>query len=233
MERIVSLLKVENLKKSYSEATGRLEVLKGVNLNIEPGEMIAITGESGSGKSTLLHLLGMLDSPDEGNIYYSGEKITIKNRNINEFRNKKIGFVFQFHYLLEDFTAEENVAMPMLLATNNFRKSIQEAQKLLKILDVFDRRDHYPNQLSGGEQQRVAVARALINNPEIIFADEPTGNLDTVHSDEIINLLLNLNSTKKQSFIIVTHNLEIAKKMQRQFNLENGILKEYKVENKK
>ncbi len=229
----MSLLKVENLQKSYSEATGRLEVLKGVNLDIEPGEMIAITGESGSGKSTLLHLLGMLDSPDEGNIYYSGEKITIKNRNINEFRNKKIGFVFQFHYLLEDFTAEENVAMPMLLATNNFRKSIQEAQKLLKILDVFDRRDHYPNQLSGGEQQRVAVARALINHPEIIFADEPTGNLDTVHSDEIINLLLDLNSTKKQSFIIVTHNLDIAKKMQRQFNLENGILKEYKVENKK
>ena len=224
----MSLLKVKNLSKSYQEAAGRLEVLKDVNLEVETGDMIAITGESGSGKSTLLHLMGMLDKPDNGAIYYSNKKIEMKDRNISEFRNKTVGFVFQFHYLLEDFTAEENVAMPMFLASRNFKKSLEEAQKLLKALDIFDRRDHYPNQLSGGEQQRVAVARALINSPEIIFADEPTGNLDAKHSDELIDLLIKLNKQKKHTFIVVSHNLEIARKMNKTFILENGILRELK-----
>jgi len=221
----VNLLKVENLKKSYKEASGKLEVLKGVNFEVQRGDMIAITGESGSGKSTLLHLLGMLDSADEGSIFYSGEKIDVNDKKVNEFRNKKVGFVFQFHYLMEDFTAEENVAMPMFLATKNFKKSIIESQKLLKVLDIYDRRDHYPNQLSGGEQQRVAVARALINSPEIVFADEPTGNLDAKHSEEIIDLIIKLNKTKEQTFVIVTHNMEIVQKMNIKYLLENGVLK--------
>ena len=220
------LLKVEHLKKSYKETTGRLQILNGINLEVKSGEMVTITGESGSGKSTLLHLLGMLDSPDEGKIYYSGNEIKIKDKKVNEFRNKKIGFVFQFHYLLGDFTAEENVAMPMFLSTKNFKKSIKEARKLLKALDIFKRKEHYPNQLSGCEQQRVAVARALINSPEIIFADEPTGNLDSHHSEELINLIIELNRSKKQTFLIATHNREIAGKMNRHFHLEDGILKE-------
>ena len=224
----MSLIKVEKLKKSYTDASGKLEVLRGVDLEIQPGEMIAITGESGSGKSTLLHMMGMLDSFDSGNIFYSGKKINVKDKDLNEFRNKRIGFVFQSHYLLEDFTAEENVAMPKFLATKDFKKSVVDARKLLKALDLDDRRSHYPNQLSGGEQQRVAVARSLINSPEIIFADEPTGNLDSKHSDELINLLMDLNKKKGQSLVIATHNKEIAGKMDRCFILENGILKEAK-----
>lgn len=219
------LLKAVNLKKSYLEVIGELEVLKGLNLEVNSGEMVAITGESGSGKSTLLHLLGMLDKPDEGDIYYSGKKINVQDRNVNEFRNKKIGFVFQFHYLLEDFSAEENVAMPMFLATKNLKKSIKEAQNLLKTLDMFERKNHYPNQLSGGEQQRVAVARALINKPEIIFADEPTGNLDAKHSSELMELLIRFNKIDGQTFVIVTHNQDIAKVVDKHFVLENGVLK--------
>ncbi|MDO9576383.1 MAG: ABC transporter ATP-binding protein [Candidatus Cloacimonadales bacterium] len=220
----MSLLKVENLCKSYRESTGKLEVLKGINLAVESGEMIAITGESGSGKSTLLHLLGMLDSADSGEIFYFEKLKKATDKDINEFRNKTIGFVFQFHYLLEDFTAEENIAMPMFLATHNFGKSLKEARNLLHSFDLYGRREHYPNQLSGGEQQRVAVARALINKPEIVFADEPTGNLDAKHSDELIGLLVDLNKQNNQTFVMVTHNLEIADKMHRKFHLEYGVI---------
>lgn len=220
----MDLLKVEKIKKSYRESTGKLKVLRGIDLSVKKGDMVAIIGESGSGKSTLLHLLGMLDSVDEGEIFYSGEKINVNNKNINEFRNKKVGFVFQFHYLLEDFTAEENVAMPMFIASKNYKKSIKKAKTLLKVLDIQDRGTHYPNQLSGGEQQRVAVARALINDPEIIFADEPTGNLDENHSDELINLMIELNKKNGQTFVIVTHNLEIARRMHKIYTLKNGVL---------
>jgi len=220
------LLRVEHLRKSYREASGELLVLQDVNLEVNSGEMVAITGESGSGKSTLLHLLGMLDSPDAGEIFYSGKPVRITDKKINSFRNRTVGFVFQFHYLLEDFTAEENAAMPMFLKTKNLKKSISAARELFKILDIYDRRLHFPNQLSGGEQQRVAVARALINEPEIVLADEPTGNLDAKHSDELVELLIKLNKTKEQTFIIVTHNLQIAAKMDRHLLLENGVLKE-------
>jgi len=222
----LSLIKIEKLKKSYNEASGKLEVLRGVDLEIHPGEMIAITGESGSGKSTLLHMMGMLDSYDSGKIFFSGEQINLKDSELSEFRNKKIGFVFQSHYLLEDFTAEENVAMPKFIATKDFKKSVLDSRQLLKALDMEDRRSHYPSQLSGGEQQRVAVARSLINSPEIIFADEPTGNLDSKHSDELINLLMELNKKQGQTFVIATHSKEIASKMDRCFILENGIIKE-------
>jgi len=220
----VNLLEIVDLKKSYYEANGKLNVLLGIDLKVEPGKLVAITGESGSGKSTLLHILGMLDKPDSGKIIYSGKEININDKNIHEFRNREIGFVFQFHYLLEDFTAEENIAMPMILATGNQTKCIQEAGKLMKILDIYDRKDHYPNQLSGGEQQRVAVARALINKPKIILADEPTGNLDINHSRELIDIIKDMNQKFEQTFIIITHNLDIADEMHEHYILHNGVL---------
>jgi len=216
------LLRAEKIIKTYQESNGKLLVLDGVNLEVQKGELCAITGESGSGKSTLLHLLGMLDSPDSGDIYYFDKLMTVNDKNINEFRNQKIGFVFQFHYLLEDFTAEENVAMPMFLACKNFTESIKKTREILKQLSLIDRKDHYPNQLSGGEQQRVAVARALINQPDIVFADEPTGNLDSAHSAELIELILKMNKNLEQTFVIVTHNTDIAQKMRTHYHLQNG-----------
>ncbi|MCF7792440.1 MAG: ABC transporter ATP-binding protein [Candidatus Cloacimonetes bacterium] len=223
----MNLLKAEKIVKSYQESEGKLVVLDEVDLEVNKGEMSSITGESGSGKSTLLHLLGMLDSPDSGEIYYFEKLMKVNAKNINEFRNQKIGFVFQFHYLLEDFTAEENVAMPMFLATKNFGKSLKKSREILKQLSLYDRRDHYPNQLSGGEQQRVAVARALINQPEIVFADEPTGNLDANHSEELINLLIDMNKRFEQTFVLATHNQEIAAKMQNHYHLQNGKMIDY------
>lgn len=222
----MNFLEVRNLKKSYKEATGRLEVLKDINMEISSGDLIALTGRSGSGKSTLMHILGMLDNADSGEIFYFDRKMSVAEKRINEFRNKTIGFIFQFHYLLEDFTAEENVAMPMFLSSKNFKKSIAKAQRLLKTLDLIDRKDHYPNQLSGGEQQRVAVARALINEPQIIFADEPTGNLDKQHSDELIDLLIEINKSKTETIVIATHNIQIAQQMNRHFHLKEGYIRE-------
>ncbi|HPR17680.1 MAG TPA: ABC transporter ATP-binding protein [Candidatus Cloacimonadota bacterium] len=220
----MSLLKACNLVKSYQESAGKLLVLKGVNLQVESGDMCAITGDSGSGKSTLLHLLGMLDSPDSGELYYFDELKKVSDKNINTFRNREIGFVFQFHYLLEDFTAEENVAMPMFLATQNFNKSLQEARSLLQMLSLHERRTHYPNQLSGGEQQRVAMARALINRPKIVFADEPTGNLDAKHSAELIDLIVEMNRKIGQTFVLVTHNRDIAEQMPYHYHLQDGVI---------
>ena len=220
----MTLIEARDLVKSYSETAERLDVIKELNLKIEEGEMLAVTGESGSGKSTLLHLLGLLDSWDSGTIFYQGKEISVTDREIHLFRNRTIGFVFQFHYLLKDFTAEENVAMPMFIATRNYRKSLQKARILLNNLDLGDRCDHYPNQLSGGEQQRVAVARALINDPKIVLADEPTGNLDHKHSLELIDLLMGLNKTKGHTFVIATHDLETADQLDRHLILRDGIL---------
>ncbi|RLI60690.1 MAG: lipoprotein-releasing system ATP-binding protein LolD [Promethearchaeia archaeon] len=223
-----TIIETKNLCKYYNEGKyNEVRALDKVNIKIKKGEFVSVIGHSGSGKSTLLHLLGMLDKPDSGSIYYSGKEINVKDKKVNEFRNKIIGFVFQFHYLLEDFTAEENVAMPMFLATKNFKKSINKAHNLLKSLDIYERRYHFPNQLSGGEQQRVAVARALINDPEIVLADEPTGNLDAIHSQELIDLLINLNYEKKQTFVIISHSKEIALKMDKHYILKNGILNEF------
>jgi lipoprotein-releasing system ATP-binding protein len=220
----VSLLIADHIAKSYTEAHGRLQVLQDCCLCINAGEMIAVTGESGCGKSTLLHVLGMLDAPDSGEIRFKGNLISLKDKTIHEFRNKHIGFVFQFHYLLEDFTAEENIAMPQFLATRNFGKSVKAARELLKQLGLYDRRDHYPHQLSGGEQQRIAVGRALINRPEIIFADEPTGNLDPHHSAELVELFHEFNRTAGQTMVIVTHDMAIANDAGQHYVLANGVL---------
>jgi len=191
---------------------------------IERGETVAITGESGSGKSTLLHILGLLDQQDRGEIIYNGDLIDTRSPQADKFRNKKLGFIFQFHYLLEDFTALENVALPNFYLTGNRRKSEQQAIDILQRLNLSGRENHYPHQLSGGEQQRVAVARALINEPDLVLADEPTGNLDHRHSSELVDILLDLNSQKNQTFVLVTHDREIAAKMQKNYVLENGVL---------
>ena len=217
----MEILKAEHIQKSFFEADEVLNVLRDVNLVINQGETLAITGESGSGKSTLLHILGTLDKPDSGKILYGGKII---DKQGDRFRNENLGFVFQFHYLLEDFTAEENVALPMFILTKNYKKSIEKAGELLKKMDIYNRRKHYPNQMSGGEQQRVAVARALINNPKLVLADEPTGNLDEKHSKELIDFILKLNKEAKQTFVVVTHDMNIANKMDRKYKLENGVL---------
>lgn len=220
----MALLKAIDISKSYFDADRTLEVLTGLDLSVGKGETIAITGESGCGKSTLLHLLGLLDKPVSGEILYSDKRISPHYKQIAEFRNKSIGFVFQFHYLLEDFTACENVAIPHLIATGDWTKSLEKAKQLLIDVDMKRHLDQYPNQLSGGEQQRVAVSRALINNPQVILADEPTGNLDPRHSDEIIDLIIRQNEKENSSLVIVTHSLDIASKMNTHYILENGQL---------
>jgi ABC-type lipoprotein export system ATPase subunit len=218
------ILEVKNLIKSYPENDTVLEVLKSVDFSIEKGKTVAIVGESGSGKSTFMHLLGFLDKPDSGEILFYGNKV--EEKKMAEFRNQHLGFVFQFHYLLNDFTAAENVAMPMFIKTKNWKKSLSEAESILQKLDILKRKNHYPNQLSGGEQQRVAIGRAMINEPDIILADEPTGNLDEKHGNEIMKLLLRLNKINNQTIIIVTHNQNIANLMNKKYEMKSGKLRE-------
>jgi lipoprotein-releasing system ATP-binding protein len=220
------ILSGTSLYKSYKDSNGELRVLTGTDIDIYKGETLCITGQSGCGKSTLLHILGMLDKPDMGEIYFNGILIDTDTKNVNRFRNQKLGFVFQFHYLLEDFTAEENIAIPRLIAGDSHKTAIKEARELMIKLNIRDRAQHYPNQLSGGEQQRVAICRALINNPEIVLADEPTGNLDPRHSQEVMELIMKLNRETEQTFLIVTHNPEIAAITDRHLELINGVLVE-------
>jgi len=221
----MELVKVKGIRKSYQETEGELQILKGLDLTVEQGETVVITGESGSGKSTLLHILGLLDKADQGEIFFRGELLDTRSIKADEFRNSKLGFIFQFHYLLEDFTALENVALPNFYLTGKRKAAEQKASELLKKLNLEGRESHFPNQLSGGEQQRVAVARALINEPDIVYADEPTGNLDHKHSSELVDILIDLNLTKGQTFVMVTHDRQIAERMQKQYVLENGVLK--------
>lgn len=213
------MLKTENIQKSY----GSLKVLKGIDLNIGKGEVVSIVGSSGAGKSTLLHILGTLDQPDSGKLYINGEEIsTLKGNALARFRNKHIGFVFQFHHLLPEFTALENVCIPAYLAKVSQAEAEAKAHKLLDMLGLSSRAQHKPNELSGGEQQRVAVARALINNPSIILADEPSGNLDSDNSRDLHQLFFRLRDELGQTFVIVTHNLDLADMADRKLVMKDG-----------
>ncbi|HMQ63845.1 MAG TPA: ABC transporter ATP-binding protein [Flavilitoribacter sp.] len=217
------MIQARNIHKSY----GRLEVLKGVDLSVEKGEIVTIMGKSGAGKSTLLHILGTLDRADSGSLAFNGTEVSrFDNAGLASFRNRNIGFVFQFHHLLPEFTSLENVVIPALISNNKENEARKKAESLLEYLGLKDRLTHKPGQLSGGEQQRVAVARSLINNPAVVFADEPTGNLDSGSSQELHQLILQLRKDLQQTFIIVTHNQELAQLSDRVLVMEDGRLKE-------
>jgi lipoprotein-releasing system ATP-binding protein len=202
---------------------GNLRVLKGVDIHIKKGEVVAITGKSGAGKSTLLHILGTLDQSDEGTILFEDNDISkYNNKELAKFRNSEIGFIFQFHYLLPEFTALENVCIPGFIAKRPENEVIEEAKKLLDYLGLTDRMQHKPGALSGGEQQRVSVARALINKPSVIFADEPSGNLDIQSSQELHSLIFKLRNDFNQTFVLVTHNTDLAKMSDRCLEMRDG-----------
>ena len=216
------MIKATNIHKSF----GNLHVLKGVDLHIKQGEVVSIIGKSGAGKSTLLHILGTLDRADEGNLLINGEEVsTLTTKRMANFRNNHIGFVFQFHHLLPEFTALENVCIPAYIQKQAEGPTQKRAKELLDYLGLAERLDHKPTQLSGGEQQRVAVARSLMNKPAIVFADEPSGNLDSTSSLELHQLLFNLRKDFNQTFIIVTHNNELAQMSDRILEMEDGRFK--------
>lgn len=215
------LVSVSGIHKSY----GSLEVLKGIDLTINKGEVAAIVGASGAGKSTLLHIIGTLDNPDNGKVVINGVDIFAHSSSrLASFRNKTIGFVFQFHNLLPEFTAMENVMIPALISKQDAQKAETRAKELLALLGIAERADHKPSELSGGEQQRVAVARALINEPALILADEPSGNLDSKNARELHQLFFDLRKRFNQTFIIVTHNEEFASMADRKLVIRDGII---------
>jgi lipoprotein-releasing system ATP-binding protein len=215
------MLKATNITRNYND----LSVLKGVDIFVNKGEIVSIVGSSGAGKSTLLHILGSLDRANSGEIWINNQRIdTLKEKELAKFRNQHIGFVFQFHHLLPEFTALENVCIPGWIAGTSKNELEARALELLKILGLQDRATHKPSELSGGEQQRVAVARALINNPDIVFADEPTGNLDSKHAQELHELFLHLQKTMGQTFLIVTHNEGLAKMSDRVVHMKDGYI---------
>ncbi len=213
------MLSARNIHKKY----GQLQVLKGVDITINKGEIVSIIGSSGAGKSTLLHILGTLDTADVGEISLNNQQVSrLSGKKLAAFRNKEIGFVFQFHHLLPEFTALENVCIPGWIAGRPKKEVISRASELLNNLRLGDRMDNKPQQLSGGEQQRVAVARALINNPSIVMADEPTGNLDSANAKELHQLFIDLRNQFNQTFLIVTHNEELAKLSDRIVVMKDG-----------
>ncbi|MEI6124136.1 MAG: ABC transporter ATP-binding protein [Bacteroidota bacterium] len=213
------MIKVNNIQKSYNT----LNVLKGINLEISKGEIVSIVGASGAGKTTLLHIIGTLDRPDAGTIEINGIQIQKMNeKKLASFRNKHIGFVFQFHHLLPEFTALENVCIPAFIAKVPKKDSEYKAREILNFLGLSERLSHKPSQLSGGEQQRVAVARALINNPDVILADEPSGNLDSANAHELHKLFFDLREKFNQTFVIVTHNEEFASMSDRKLVMRDG-----------
>ena len=219
------LLQVEDLQKSYPTAGEPLHVLRGLDLEIEHGEIVAIVGASGSGKSTLLHIIGALDRPEAGRVVLAGHDLnTLWDEALAEVRNREIGYVFQSHHLLPDFTAQENVALPAMIAGENHEKAMERALELLDAVDLTDRADHRSARLSGGEQQRVAVARALTNRPSMVLADEPSGNLDESSSEALHNLLWELNRSEGQTLVLVTHNMQLASRANRIFELSEGQL---------
>ncbi len=226
MQKMIIL---ENLSKTFFKDGNKIEVLRGLNLEIKKGESLAILGVSGAGKSTLIHILGTLDHPTSGNISINGMNIFAWNENkMARFRNSNIGFVFQFNNLLPEFDALENTMMPALISGMQRKLAAQKAYNLLEEVGLEMRTQHKPGELSGGEQQRVAIARALIMEPEILLADEPTGNLDTETGKKIEDILINLNATKKITLVVVTHNKLLSERMSRKIGLRDGKIYDYK-----
>lgn len=215
------ILKATNIHKSY----GSLPILKGVDIEVQRGEIVSIVGASGAGKSTFLHIIGTLDKADKGELFINDTAIhTLSSNEMSAFRNMHIGFVFQFHHLLPEFTALENICIPAFINGTATQKAERRAMELLDILGVADRARHKPSQLSGGEQQRVSVARALINNPSLVLADEPSGNLDSENAASLHQLFFNLRDTMNQTFIIVTHNEELAEISDRTIHMRDGLV---------
>ena len=213
------MIELDNITRSF----GSLQVLKGISLNIERGEVVSITGPSGAGKTTLLQIMGSLDKPDGGRVLYDGQDITrMSEKEISAFRNRHIGFVFQFHQLLPEFTAQENITIPMLIGGQGMRQANTRAKELLQLLGLADRADHKPSELSGGEKQRIAVARALANQPDVILADEPSGSLDTKNKEELHKLFFSLRDQLGQTFVIVTHDESLAAMTDRTIRLLDG-----------
>jgi len=227
MDSAENILSATDLHREFQTAQGTLPVLRGVTLQVKKGQMAAVTGASGVGKSTLLHLLGGLDRPNTGDISIGSHLLAnMTETDLARFRNERVGFVFQFHYLLADFTALENVMIPMILAGKRQRDALGRGELLLESVGLIDRKTHRPHELSGGEQQRVAVARALANDPDIVLADEPSGNLDTGTGRRLHDLLFRLNSENSTSFLIATHNRELAAKCHHEFRMVDGRLAE-------
>lgn len=227
METVKTVLEATNLYKSFPGGPNNngLKVLQGMNLKIMEGSITSIVGSSGSGKSTLLHILGGLDRADRGDVFWDGKNISgYKPDDLAEFRNKYIGFVFQFHHLLPEFTALENIAMPALIAGESTHAAYKRAKELLALFGIQERENHRPTQLSGGEQQRVSMARALMNNPRIILADEPTGNLDEINTGIILDLLFELRETVGVSVLLITHEKDIAGRSDQIYELKKGTL---------
>lgn len=219
------LLQCDNLCKRYQEGKVQTDVLHNVSFSINAGETMAIVGSSGSGKSTLLHLLGGLDTPTSGDVIFNNQPMSkLSSAAKAELRNRELGFIYQFHHLLPDFTALENVAMPLLIGKKKGAETESRALEMLKAVGLDHRARHRPSELSGGERQRVAIARALVNNPRLVLADEPTGNLDARNADAIFALLGELNRTQGTAFLVVTHDLQLAKRMSRRLEMRDGRL---------
>lgn len=215
------MIQVENIEKSF----GSLQVLRGISLNINKGEVVSIVGPSGAGKTTLLQIMGTLDTPNAGKVIINGMNVLhFKEKELSAFRNQHIGFVFQFHQLLPEFTAIENVMIPALIAGKNKLDAHQEALGLLSFMGLQNRSDHKPNELSGGEKQRVAVARALVNHPDVVLADEPSGSLDSLNKTELHQLFFELRNRLNQTFVIVTHDESLAKMTDRTIHLKDGMI---------
>lgn len=215
------MIELNNINKSF----GNLQVLKDINLQIGKGEIVSIVGPSGAGKTTLLQIMGTLDKPDSGSVKYNGIDITsYKEKELSDFRNRHIGFVFQFHQLLPEFTAEENIMIPALIAGANDIDARARAIELMEMLDIADRATHKPSEMSGGEKQRIAVARALINRPDVILADEPSGSLDSKNRDELYKLFFNLRESLNQTFVIITHDESLSEITDRSIKIVDGVI---------
>ena len=225
MDSNTTILSATDICREFPTVEGTLQVLKGVSLEVKRGQMVAVTGPSGVGKSTLLHILGGLDRPTRGKVTVSGTNFSgMSETDLARFRNRKVGFVFQFHYLLDDFDALENVMIPMILGGHPRSRAVRRGELLLEQVGLRDRRSHRPKELSGGEQQRVAVARALANEPDVVLADEPSGNLDTVTGRKLHDLMFTLNKENATTFLVATHNRELANRCDMEIQLAEGRL---------